>query len=68
MKVLHLVRRAVDPLAWEAIAAQSRLDDVRVVLLGEAGSAEPPPGIEASTVPYDELVSLVEWSDRVVTW
>jgi hypothetical protein len=68
VKVLHLVRRAEDPLAWEAIAAQHGVDDVRVVLLGAAVGTTPPGGIAASALPYDQLVSLIEWSDRVVTW
>ena len=84
MKVLHLVRDPGDSLAWEAIAAQPRGDEVRVVLLQGAATMTPPAGTEvvalapdagprgaAAGVPlieYDQLVAWLEWSDKVVAW
>jgi hypothetical protein len=74
VKHLHLLRRAGDELAWDAIAATPAGDDVRVVLVQDAALAGPPPGAlhDGLTVmvdpAYDQIVNSIEWADRVVTW
>lgn len=42
-----------------------------MVLLHDALTDEPPPGIDTVTSPpveYDEIVSMIEWADKVVVW
>jgi hypothetical protein len=75
LKVLHVVRRAGDELAWEAIRSAPGDDDVRVALIHDAADAGVPVGDggkERLTVmvdpEYDQIVDSIEWADKVVTW
>jgi hypothetical protein len=72
MRQLHIVRRADERLALEVAARQLGAgDEVRVVLTGEAVELAPPAGAEAvrmAALEYDQLVDLIAWSDRVVSW
>lgn len=69
MKVLHLIRRHDDRLAWEAIAADP--GEVRVVLSEDAVDDPAPSGLHVGRLPpleYDEVVAMMEWADKVVAW
>lgn len=69
MKVLHLVRRHDDTLAWEAIAADP--GEVQVVLTQDAVDDPAPDGLAVGRMPpleYDEVVEMMEWADKVVAW
>ena len=72
MRQLHIVRSADDHLAWDVVRRQVLAgDEVRVVLTGAAASAEPPLGSQGIPMPdlrYDELVELLAWCERVVSW
>ena len=71
LKTLHLVRKPVDELAWEAIQVSAKHGEIRVVLMQDAAGGEPPPGITAVSSPpveYDEIVAMMEWADKVVVW
>lgn len=79
MKVLHLLRRPDDQLAYDCIRAGE--DEVRILLVASAAAESLPadiqpvglaPGVTAPgrlpIVEYDEIVALVEWSDKVIAW
>jgi hypothetical protein len=84
VRVLYLVRRPDDELAWEAIRAHPSSDEVRVVLLQDAAQATPPVDVEFAAaaddararggpgpgrlIEYDEIVAWMEWSEKVVAW
>jgi hypothetical protein len=72
MRRLHILRRADDTLARELIEHQLRSgDEVRVVTMGDAlGSALPEAAeaLEMPPLPYDALVELLAWCERVVSW
>jgi len=72
MRQLHIVRSAGDQLAWDVVQRQVAAgDEVRVVLTGRAASVEPPPGshgVAMAELRYDELVELLAWCERVVSW
>jgi hypothetical protein len=72
MRQLHILRRADDTLAREVIGHQLRGgDEVRVVLMGAAlGSVLPEAAqvLEMPPLPYDALVELLAWCERVVSW
>jgi len=59
LKTLHLVRKPVDELAWEAIQVSAKHGEIRVVLMQDAAGGEPPPGIAAvSSPPVNENVCV----------
>jgi hypothetical protein len=64
------VRRADDALAWEAIRAGQPGNQVIVVMLG--GDPIPQHAADLDVRPagdgYDEVVRLIEWSEKVVAW
>ena len=65
------MRKAGDELAWAAIRLSAVDGEVRVVLLHDALTDTPPPGIDTVTSPpveYDEIVGMIEWADKVVVW
>ena len=72
MRHLHIVRSAHDHLAMDVARRQvAGGDEVRLVLTGAAVDAEVPEGLESIPMPtlqYDELVDLLAWCERVVSW
>ena len=78
------MRRADDEIAWEQALGHSDADEVRIVLLQEAVSAAARDGVvmvanaddarvlvlemQVPGVEYDQIVELIEWSDKVVAW
>jgi hypothetical protein len=72
MRQLHILRQPGDQLALEVVARQvADGDEVRVVLLQGAAETRVPEGAQGLAMPplqYDELVDLLSWSERVVTW
>lgn len=69
---LHIVRSIGDSLALDVARRQVTLgDEVRLVLVGAAVDETVPPGSEAirmATLEYDQLVQLMAWCERVVSW
>ncbi|MFN2462946.1 MAG: hypothetical protein ABR573_03460 [Candidatus Dormibacteria bacterium] len=73
MRRLHIIRAAGDALATEVVEHQvGGGDDVRVVFTGDAAADRGPmPGVEVVVMPeleYDQLVELIAWAERVVSW
>jgi hypothetical protein len=72
VRQLHIIRHPGDVLALEVIGEQLRQgDEVRVVAMGAAVGMRIPGGDEALGVPpapYDALVELLVWCERVVSW
>lgn len=72
MRHLHIVRSANDDLAMDVARRQvSAGDEVRMVLTGAGVDAAAPHGSETILMPtlqYDELVDLLAWCERVVSW
>ena len=73
MRHLHIVRAPGDQLAMDVVRRQVAAgDEVRVVLTGGATAGnEVPAGSEPIPMPtlqYDELVELLAWCERVVSW
>ena len=73
--MLHIVRRAGDELAWEAILSARPGDEVRVALVEDAAAAPSPEaatttkGLTVMADPeYDQIVESMEWADKVVAW
>ena len=68
------MRRGDDDLAWRAIRAAGRDDEVRVVLVQDAVAAPPPAGLGnvrltvLANPEYDQIVESIEWADKVVAW
>jgi hypothetical protein len=79
-RVVHLIRDPQDGLAWEAALGEPAGAEVRVVLVGggagaagdAAGDAATARGITVeelgTSLDYDGLMALIEWSDKVVAW
>jgi len=72
MRHLHLVRDPGEGLAMEVVVEQlAGGAEVTVVLVGEAAESVVPDGataVRVSTLEYDQLVQLLAWCDRVVSW
>ena len=72
MRHLHIVRAAGDHLAMDVVRRQVvGGDEVRVVLTGAAVDNNVPDGSERipmASLQYDELVNLLAWCERVVSW
>ena len=47
-----------------------RADEVKVVLLYDSPGFQGPAGVDVVVAgdDYDEVVKLIEWSDKVVAW
>jgi sulfur transfer complex TusBCD TusB component (DsrH family) len=83
-RVLHIVRRRVDDLAWDVIAAQNGDAAVDVVLVQDGVFAEPPAGMAVvlsdedvgargietphRRVGYDEIAGMVVDAATVTVW
>lgn len=72
MRQLHVLHDTADQLAVEVVSRQLQLgDEVRVVLTAAAAATAVPEGAEVVAMPaleYDQLVELIAWSERVVSW
>ena len=72
MRHLHIIRAAGDHLAIDVVRRQLAAgDEVRVVVAGAAAQTEVPAGadrIPMPTLQYDQLVELLDWCERVVSW
>ncbi|GAC1333056.1 MAG: hypothetical protein NVSMB17_12960 [Candidatus Dormibacteria bacterium] len=72
MRHLHLVRDPGDHLAMDVVGEQVAVgDEVRVALIGEAAESTLPEGatpVRMARLEYDQLVELLDWCDRVVSW